>query len=90
MHLVPRPRPGGRMRRRPRVPGTSSSVWRRDIACGVDPARAFVGVLADLPVHAGQVWSIAVRHDDGCPSIERGGMPACTCEIVRLEARRAA
>jgi hypothetical protein len=79
------------MSRRPRVPGTSSTVWRREVVCGVDPAGAVVRALAEFrPIRAGQVWSIGVCHDDGCPSLERGGMPACTCELVRLEARRAA
>lgn len=80
------------MSRRPRIPGTSSSaVYRREVACGVDPAGAVVRALEEFrTVLAGQVWSIGVGHDDGCPSLTGGGMPACTCELVRLEARRAA
>lgn len=79
------------MSRQPRVPGTSSNVWRREVACGVDPAGALVRALVELRAgRAGQVWSVGVAHDDGCPSLEQGGMPACTCELVWLEARRAA
>jgi len=70
--------------------GTSSSVYRRDVACGGDPARSLVGALDELrAIRGGQVWSIGVGHDDGCPAMEFG-MPACTCEIVELVARRAA
>ncbi len=79
------------MSRRPRVPGTSASTWRREVACGIDPTRALVQALDELrAIRAGQVWRIGVRHDDGCPAIDTGPMAACTCEIVRLEARRAA
>jgi hypothetical protein len=77
--------------RRPRVPGTSSGVWRREIACGVDPTAALVRALSEFrEFRRGEVWSVGVGHDDGCPSLEAGGMPACTCELVRVEARRAA
>lgn len=79
------------MSRQPRVPGTSSNTWRREIATGVDPTAALVKALAEFrTVRAGHFWRIAVSHDDGCPSLERGGMGACTCELVWLEARRAA
>jgi hypothetical protein len=61
------------------------------IACGNDPARALIRALAEFrAIRAGEVWSIGVGHDDGCPSLNHGGMPACTCELVRLEAKRAA
>jgi hypothetical protein len=76
--------------RRPRVPGTSTDVYRRDVACGADPTSALVRALDNLPVHAGHVWSVGVGHDDECPSLVGGGMDACTCELVRVEARRAA
>lgn len=72
-----------------RIPGTRSPQ-RREVACGPDPELALVRALRDLPIHAGQIWSIGVAHDDGCPALEQGGMPACTCELVWLEARRAA
>ena len=79
------------MRRRPRVPGTDSTIWRRDIACGIDPTDALVRALAEFrAMRRGEVWSVGVGHDDGCPAIDTGPMAACTCEIVRLEARRAA
>jgi hypothetical protein len=69
----------------------TSSTWRREIVCGIDPAGSLVRALAEFrAIRAGQVWSVGVHHDDGCPSLEAGGMPACTCEIVHLEARRAA
>ena len=77
--------------RRSRVPGTSSSVWRREVACGIDPAGALVRALAEFrAIRAGEVWRVGVGHDDGCPAIDVGPMAACTCELVRLEARRAA
>ena len=58
------------MSRRPRVPGTTSSTWRREVACGIDPTAALVRALAELPASGGRVWSIGVRHDDGCGSLE--------------------
>jgi hypothetical protein len=65
--------------------------YRREVACGNDPAASLIRALAEFrAIRAGQVWSIGVRHDDGCPSLGAGGMPACTCEIVQLEAKRAA
>jgi hypothetical protein len=79
------------MSRRPRVPGTNSSTWRREVACGADPTRALVRALAEVrAIRAGEVWSVGIGHDDGCPAIDTGPMAACTCELVRLEARRAA
>ena len=45
--------------------------------------------LETVPIRDGQVWGLGVGHDDSCSSLDGGGMPACTCEIVRLEARRA-
>jgi hypothetical protein len=77
-------------RRRPRVPDTTGHVWRREVACGVDPEGALVRAVAELPVRAGHVWSIGIGHDDECPSLVGGGMRGCSCEVVRLEARRAA
>jgi hypothetical protein len=79
------------MKRRPRVAGMTSNVWRREIATGVDPAGAVVGALAEFRgIRPGEFWRLSVAHDDGCPSLEGGGMPGCTCELVRLEVRRAA
>jgi hypothetical protein len=77
--------------RRPRVPGTRSPRWRKEIACGNDPTLALVRALSDLPAAGAGVWSIAVHHDDGCPAFEQGGpMGSCSCELVEIEARRAA
>jgi hypothetical protein len=78
--------------RRPhRIPGTSSNVWRREIATGIDPAGALVDALAEFRgIRPGEFWRLSVAHDADCPALEAGGMPDCTCEIVALEARRAA
>jgi hypothetical protein len=77
--------------RRPRIPGTTSAVYRREVACGVDPTIALLRALDEFhAIRAGQVWSLSVGHDDGCAALAGGGMPDCTCELVRLEARRAA
>jgi len=79
------------MSRFPRIPGTRSNVWRRDIACGGDPTGALVQALAEFrAVRAGHAWNVGIAHDEGCPALKAGGMSACTCEIVQLEARRAA
>jgi hypothetical protein len=67
-----------------------SRVWRREIACGGDPQRALVRALATSPVRRGEVWSFGITHDTGCPALDGAGMPSCTCELVGLEARRAA
>ena len=77
--------------RRSSIPGTST-IYRREVACGIDPTRAIVQALAEFrAVRAGHIWSVDVQHDDGCPSLKAGGtMGACSCEIVQLEARRAA
>lgn len=78
------------MSRRPRIPGTAAAVWRREVACGGDPALAIVRALSDLPVGVEEFWRIGVGHDDGCPAVDTGPMTACTCEVLRLEARRMA
>jgi hypothetical protein len=79
------------VKRRPRIPGTTSATYRREIVCGIDPTAAPLQAVSELrDARAGQVWDLGVSHDDGCPSLKGGGMPACTCEIVGLEARRAA
>lgn len=73
-----------------RVPGMSVNTWRREITTGTDPTRSLVQALTEFrAIRVGQVWTIGVGHDDDCPALEHG-MPACTCEIVHLEARRAA
>ena len=69
--------------------GSQGAVWRRDVACGSNAQLALVRALTTLPTGRGQVWSLGVSHDDGCPALT-GGMPACTCELVQLEARQAA
>jgi hypothetical protein len=77
--------------RRSRVPGRRRPRYRREIACGNDPTAALAAAVLEPPVRPGTVWDLAVRHDDECPAFQRGGsMSACTCEIVELEARRAA
>jgi hypothetical protein len=75
--------------RRQRLVGMRSSVWRRDIACGGNPQFSLVRALAALPIGRGEIWSIGVRHDAGCPAFDHG-MDRCSCEIVELEARKAA
>jgi hypothetical protein len=76
-------------RRPPRIPGTSSPRYR-EIACGNAPELALIRALTEFrAIRAGEVWSVGVDHDDSCSSLDGGGMPACTCETVRLEARRA-
>lgn len=72
-----------------RIPGTTSTpTWSLEIACGIDPAGALVRALEDAPVGAGEIWDIAVHHDAGCPATNGSSMPACTCELVRLDAAR--
>jgi hypothetical protein len=75
-----------------RIPGTRSSTsWRREIACGNDPVEALLAAVDELrQVGRGEVWRIGVAHDNGCPALDGAGMPACTCELIQLEARRAA
>jgi hypothetical protein len=76
---------------RPRISGTSRPIWSREVACGADPAGAVVRALEEFrAVRVGQVWSVGVGHDEGCPALVGGGMAGCTCQLVRLEARRAA
>jgi hypothetical protein len=79
------------MSRRPRrIAGTSPSTWRREVACGIDPAGALARALVAMPHRAGEVWSIGVGHAADCPTLHQGAMWACTCELVELVARRAA
>lgn len=80
------------MKRPPRVPGTHSNVlWRREVATGGDPAGAVLLTLAEFrAIRAGEAWRVGVAHDAGCPALTGGGLAACSCEIVVLEARRAA
>jgi hypothetical protein len=77
--------------RRPRVLGTAAAMWRREVACGIDPTRALVRALAEFRAirPTGEVWIVGVGRDRNCPAIDTGPMAACTCELVRLEARRA-
>jgi hypothetical protein len=77
--------------KRRRVPGTRSATWRREVACGGDPVGAVVAACGEFrPFRRGDEWSIDVAHDDSCPALDGAGMPACTCEIIQLAARRAA
>lgn len=74
-----------------RIAGTSSSSgWKREIATGGDPVGAVVEAWRRLPRRPGGVWTMGISHDDGCPALAGRSMLACTCEIVWLEARRAA
>ena len=75
---------------RHRVPGTRAAAYRREIACGTNPTLALVRAIGELPLGARGVWSLGVSHDDGCPAMNNSAMSACTCEIVWLEAKRAA
>lgn len=59
-----------------------------EIACGTNPVVAVKRAAERLPIGAGEVWDLAVHHDADCPAIGKGPMRACTCEIVRLEAKR--
>jgi hypothetical protein len=69
----------------------SGVTFRLEVATGGDPARVLVRAVLALPRRRGEVWTVAVRHDDGCPALDAGGpMAACTCELVELRARRAA
>ena len=72
------------------VPDSNELIWRREVVCGGNPRKALVRALAPSPIRNGEIWSFAIQHDVGCPSLNAGGMAACTCEIVGLEARRAA
>jgi hypothetical protein len=76
------------MSRVPR-PSDERREWRREVATGGSPTSALIAALDESPIRAG-IWSVAVRHDDGCAAINGGSMAACTCELVMLEARRAA
>lgn len=69
---------------------TTSGGWLRDVACGNDPEAAFLRAMAELPHDDGECWVVATKHDQGCPALERGEMRRCRCELVWLEARRAA
>ena len=60
-------------------------AWRRDVACGSDPVVALAHALRELPKPG--LWLTDVKHDEDCPAVGKD-MRACTCEIVRLEARR--
>ena len=75
------------MKRPPSIPATRSPLWRREIACGSNPAGALLKAIQESPVDNG-VWDLAVRHDDGCACTNGRSMSACTCELVQLEARR--
>jgi hypothetical protein len=72
--------------------GDTWHVWRLDVVVAGDPIGRLneaIGALSDLHlIPAGAIWSVSVGHDDGCP-VDEGGMSACTCEVVHLEARRA-
>lgn len=65
-----------------------TSEWTREIVCGANPPRALRRAIEDLLAGTGQVWDFAVHHEDGCPALGSRSMAACTCELVRLEAKR--
>jgi hypothetical protein len=76
-------------RRRPRIPGTAGGRgFRVEVATGGDPVGALVRGMRALPVGRGELWDVAIRHDDGCPTLDGGTMLACTCEIVELRGVR--
>lgn len=62
-----------------------------DVATGGDPLRALLAAARALTGGETQLVTLGIGHDDGCPCVEAClPMPACTCEVVRLEARRIA
>ncbi len=65
-------------------------VLRLEVATGGRPVEALLAALASCVLPRGEVWTIAVHHDDGCPATPAGPMARCTCEIVELVPRRAA
>jgi hypothetical protein len=46
--------------------------------------------MLEMPVRPGEVWDTGIGHDDGCLALKGHGLRSCSCEIVRLEARRVA
>ena len=79
------------MSRRPRDRSPRSGggrVVRLEVATGGRPVDALARALQVVSVR-GELWRVSVAHDDGCPALA-GGLPACTCELVELIARRAA
>ncbi len=79
-----------RVSRRPRVPGTRSPRWRREVAVAGNPVGNLTAALLEMPVHRGEVWDVGIAHDDGCPALRWQRLDACDCEIVELKARRVA
>jgi hypothetical protein len=65
-------------------------VLSRRVAIGENPVRAVTKAMLELPVGKGEVWDVGIAHDCGCPTLRRGGLRECDCEVVRLDARRVA
>jgi hypothetical protein len=77
--------------RQPRIPGTTTKAWRCDVATGGDPTGALVRAIEEFrAIRRGHIWRLDISHDDGCAALAGRGMGACSCEVVRLEGRRAA
>jgi hypothetical protein len=79
-------------RRRPRVPGTPSPgrSFRVEVATGGDPVGALARATRALPIRRGEVWTLSIAHDVGCPTLDAGALAMCTCEVVDVRGRRAA
>ena len=78
------------MSRRQRVPGMKASErqWL-EIPTGGNPLMALIRG-HDLDIGRGQVVHVSIAHDAGCPCLRGRPMPFCTCELVRLQARKVA
>jgi hypothetical protein len=62
-----------------------------EIPTGGNPLMALIRARHDLGVGRGpQVVRITVSHDPECPCLLGRPMPACTCELIGLKARRVA
>ncbi len=57
---------------------------------GGNPIRNVTKAMLEMPAVRGQVWTIAIAHDDGCPAISQQRLDACDCEVVELTAERVA
>jgi hypothetical protein len=78
-----RPLPGGRMSFAGRP-----SARRLEIATGGKPLEVYVAAIRRTIPRGPAVWSLAISHDDGCPTLTGHGMEACTCEVVWIEPRK--
>jgi hypothetical protein len=70
---------------------TIRRVTKLEVATAGDPTVAVMRASAAWwRIDGGGVNKVTISHDDGCPCLHRRGLPACTCEIIGLEARRVA